>query len=173
MSKMTSQDIVSLVDLFDSSDWKVLHLEVGDYEIYLSKDPNRRYHNLVARSAPGPVLTEPPRDVRPAADRQTDAESQAPRMAADSEPDHTVEKGLHIVRAPSLGTFYRAPKPGADPYVDVGDRTEAGSEICLVEVMKLFTTVYAGASGVVHKIYANDGELVEFDQPLFAIKTDD
>ncbi len=57
--------------------------------------------------------------------------------------------------------------------MQVGDKVQADSEICLVEVMKLFTTVHAGVSGVITKIYVSDGELVEYDQPLFAVETDD
>lgn len=175
MSKLTSQDIVSLVDLFDSSDWKVLHLEVGDYEIYLSKDPNRRYQNLGAHQTPPPAPTpgESPKPAKKNESVQSEVASKTPRMTADSEPDHTVEEGHHVVRAPSLGTFYRSPKPGADPYVQEGDKVEADSEMCLVEVMKLFTTVHAGVSGRVSKIFASDGELVEYDQPLFSVDTDD
>lgn len=163
MSKLTSQDIVSLVDLFDSSDWKVLHLEIGDYEIYLSKDPNRRHPHLRTGQAPLPAPSPVGQPVKPVENVRADVASKTPRMA----------EGLHVVRAPSLGTFYRAPKPGAAPYVQKGDRVDADSEVCLLEVMKLFTAVHAGVSGNVREIYASDGELVEFDQPLFAIETDD
>lgn len=168
--------MISLVDLFDQSDWKVLHLEIGDYEIYISKDPNRRHRNGVAASVAAPAQ---PAAARPAAAQsvsqpvETDADAGSLRLAADSQPDQIVEDGLHIVRAPSLGTFYRAPKPGADPYVQIGDKVKEDSEMCLVEVMKLFTTVHAGVSGVVQEIFVGDGELVEHDQPLFAIKFDD
>jgi biotin carboxyl carrier protein len=74
------------------------------------------------------------------------------------------------VRAPSLGTFYSAPKPGAPKFADVGAQVEAQSELCLIEVMKLFTTMRAGIAGVVREIHVKDGDLVEFDQPLFLIE---
>jgi acetyl-CoA carboxylase biotin carboxyl carrier protein len=72
-------------------------------------------------------------------------------------------------RQSSLGTFYRAPKPGAQPFIEVGHRVEATTELCLIEVMKLFTTLRAGAAGVVSKILVSDGELIERGQSLFAI----
>ena len=75
-----------------------------------------------------------------------------------------------VVRAPNLGTFYRAPKPGAPPYVAVGQRVEAATEVCLIEVMKLFTSVRAGVAGTVREMLVEDAELVEFDQPLFLIE---
>ena len=74
------------------------------------------------------------------------------------------------MRAPNLGTFYRAPKPGAPPYVKIGQHVDAETELCLIEVMKLFTTVLAGVSGVVRQVLVEDAELVEFDQALFLIE---
>ena len=87
------------------------------------------------------------------------------RRAAGSTPDHWL-----TVRAPNLGTFYRAPKPGAPPYVKIGQHVDADTELCLIEVMKLFTTVLAGVSGVVRQVLVEDAELVEFDQALFLIE---
>ena len=77
---------------------------------------------------------------------------------------------MAVVRAPNLGTFYRAPKPGAPPYVAVGQKVEAATEVCLIEVMKLFTSVRAGVAGTVREVLAEDAQLVEFDQPLFLIE---
>ena len=74
-----------------------------------------------------------------------------------------------MVRAPNLGTFYRAPKPGAPPYVSLGQRVEAETELCLIEVMKLFTSVPSGVRGTVKQILVEDSQLVEFGQPLFVI----
>jgi acetyl-CoA carboxylase biotin carboxyl carrier protein len=74
------------------------------------------------------------------------------------------------VRAPNLGTFYRSPKPGDPPYVQVGQELVAGTEICLLEVMKLFTTVVARVAGVVREICVDDGAMVERDQLLVLIE---
>ena len=80
-----------------------------------------------------------------------------------------VPAGAVVVSAPYLGTFYRSPKPGSPPYVEVGSVVAAESELCLVEVMKLFTAVRAGVAGKVVQVMASDGELVVADQPLFAV----
>ena len=74
------------------------------------------------------------------------------------------------VVAPNLGTFYRAPKPGAPPFVNVGQTVTPETEMCLLEVMKLFTTVTAGAGGVVRRICVQDAEMVEFGETLFYIE---
>jgi acetyl-CoA carboxylase biotin carboxyl carrier protein len=73
------------------------------------------------------------------------------------------------VTAPNLGTFYRAPKPGAAPYVETGQKVRADTEVCLIEVMKLFTAVRAGTSGVIRQICVADGQMVEYGQTLLYI----
>ncbi len=73
------------------------------------------------------------------------------------------------VTAPLLGTFYRAPKPGAPPFVDVGSVVEADTVIAIIEVMKLMNTVRAGRAGRVTEILVGDGALVEYGQPLLRL----
>jgi len=79
--------------------------------------------------------------------------------------------GHTLVTAPMLGTFYGAPKPGEPAFVQVGDAVAADSVLCIVEVMKLMNSVIAGASGEIAAVFVKDGDLVEFEQPLFAIRT--
>jgi acetyl-CoA carboxylase biotin carboxyl carrier protein len=155
MTEIRAEDIEALVQTFESSDWDELRVVVDGLELYLSKDPNDR-------RAPTPVAAA-----------STPASATAPSAAvappALKPPGAEIPEGLIVVRAPNLGTFYRAPKPGAPPYVVVGQRIEPSTEICLIEVMKLFTSVIAGAAGTVQKILVEDAQLVEFDQPLFLI----
>ena len=74
--------------------------------------------------------------------------------------------------APNLGTFYRSPKPGSPPFVEVGQKVTADTEVCLIEVMKLFTSVKAGTAGTVRHVAAADAELVEGGQVLLYIESD-
>jgi len=80
-----------------------------------------------------------------------------------------VPDGMIGVTAPNLGTFYSAPKPGTAPYVSVGDLITADTEVCLIEVMKLFTPVKAGSDGVIKEICVVDGEMIEYQQLLVII----
>ncbi|MEU1545859.1 biotin/lipoyl-containing protein [Nocardia sp. NPDC005745] len=73
-----------------------------------------------------------------------------------------------VVRAPSVGVFYRCPEPGADPFVEVGDRVSAGQQIAIVEAMKLMIPVTAQTGGVITGILKEDNEPVQFDEPLFS-----
>jgi acetyl-CoA carboxylase biotin carboxyl carrier protein len=92
----------------------------------------------------------------------------APQPATRVEPGDVpaIEPGLAPVRAPLLGTFYRAPKPGAPPFVDVGAKVEPDTIVGIIEVMKLMNTVRAGVHGVVRAIPARDGMLVEYGEIL-------
>jgi acetyl-CoA carboxylase biotin carboxyl carrier protein len=76
----------------------------------------------------------------------------------------------HTVRAPSVGIFWRAPEPGAQPFVEVGDVVEVGQTLCIVEVMKLMQHVSADVAGTVVAIHRQNGDQVEFDTPLIGIE---
>jgi acetyl-CoA carboxylase biotin carboxyl carrier protein len=155
MTIIPIQDIEALVRSFDDSDWEEMRVVVDGLELYLSKNP-------ADRLVPAPVTT-PTDKTLPAPAPPAPAKSNSKATAID------VPEGMVVVRAPNLGTFYRAPKPGAPPYVSIGQKVEPETELCLIEVMKLFTSVPSGVRGTVQKILAEDSQLVEFDQPLFLI----
>jgi acetyl-CoA carboxylase biotin carboxyl carrier protein len=91
-----------------------------------------------------------------------------------AEPEPSPERdGLHAVRSPLVGTFYRAPAPGEDPYVEVGDRVKAGQVVCIVEAMKLMNEISTDVSGEVVEVLADNAEGVEYDQPLFYLRPEE
>lgn len=161
---ISTGDIEAIVQLFEQSSWKELELQVGEAELFLGKDAGGRASWEVRGGAAAALAahTPAPRAAAP----------QAPASAAPSPAGPAaVPEGCVVVPAPSLGTFYRSAKPGAPAFVDIGQRVEADTELCLVEVMKLFTTLRAGVAGVVRDVLVKDGSLVEFGQPLFLIDT--
>ena len=150
----------ALVDDFKRSGLSELHLRTEELEFHLAaregSDPDMLMDEEAAsspRRAPTRIATD---------NEPSPAQAAKPRIAV---PD-----GAEIVTAPYLGTFYRAPKPGSAAYVEVGSTVDSDSEVCLVEVMKLFTAVRAGHAGTIVAILAEDGALVSPDQPLFAIE---
>ena len=88
------------------------------------------------------------------------------------EPSPEID-GLHAVRSPVVGTFYRAPAPGEDVYVEVGDTVSAGQTLCIVEAMKLMNEIVADVSGEVVEVLAENAGGVEYDQPLFYLRPDE
>ncbi len=78
---------------------------------------------------------------------------------------------LHVIKSPIVGTFYRSPSPSSPPFVNVGDRIEPETVVCIIEAMKLMNEIQAEISGVIAEIYPQNGQAVEYGQPLFGIKT--
>lgn len=102
----------------------------------------------------------------------------SPEVAApvQAQVEPTVEKeedsGLHQIVSPMVGTFYRAPSPDADPYVETGKRVDEKTVVCIVEAMKLMNEIEAEVKGEVVKVLVTNGQLVEYGQPLFLVKPD-
>jgi acetyl-CoA carboxylase biotin carboxyl carrier protein len=85
-------------------------------------------------------------------------------------PSRATDPSIHDVPSPLLGTFYRSPKPGAPPFVEVGAAVAEDTIVAIIEVMKLMNTVRAGVKGTVTEILPGDGTLVEYDQPILRIR---
>lgn len=152
------QDIVTLIELFEASGWDELHVELDGLHLFLSTDPNARL-----ASTPAPLVTAAPLPVAAVANVH-------PRALSTGASAGDVPSNWVAVTAPNLGTFYRAPKPGAVPFAEIGQNVSADTEVCLLEVMKLFTAVRAGVKGTIRRICVEDAEMVEFGQTLFYIE---
>jgi acetyl-CoA carboxylase biotin carboxylase subunit len=145
------EELAALVELLRDADFSEFRYENGDVRIVVRRGQVIGTPTDQAPAPPTPAPASPTR-ARP-------APTTAIRAAAP-EPG----PGETVVTAPLLGTFYGAPKPGEPPFVKVGDRVGPASVLCIVEVMKLMTSVTAGAEGVVAAVHATDGDLVEFGQ---------
>ncbi|WP_118815768.1 acetyl-CoA carboxylase biotin carboxyl carrier protein [Haemophilus haemolyticus] len=99
----------------------------------------------------------------------TAAPAQAP-TAATPAPAASDELSGHLVRSPMVGTFYRSPSPEAKAFVEVGQSVKVGDALCIVEAMKMMNRIEADKAGVVKAILINDGDAVEFDEPLIVIE---
>ncbi|RCS57581.1 acetyl-CoA carboxylase biotin carboxyl carrier protein [Parvibium lacunae] len=107
---------------------------------------------LVAAPAPAAVFAAPP----------------TPAAAAAVEPAPAALEG-HVVKSPMVGTFYRSSAPGAAPFIDVGAQVKAGDTLCIIEAMKLLNEIEADVGGTVKQILVENGQPVEYGQPLFVI----
>lgn len=168
MSEVNPNDIEALIEVFNASDWDEMHLVMGDFEIFLSNDSKATLPGAAPAAALAPSGSQQQSQTAAPAAHGPAAQGPANQDPANQGP--VVPDGSTLIRAPSLGTFYRAPKPGSPPYVEVGQRVEPDTELCLIEVMKLFTHLRSGMTGIVREICVPDATLVEFDQPLFVIE---
>ena len=155
------KEIMTILDLLNESDFDELRLEMPGLKLVFSKNaidsPDRTTENSQSPRLPEPVtpiesMIEPVKD-----------------FDGSQGPGRHEEEGLVPIKAPLLGIFYRAPKPGAPPFVEVGDRVTEEDTVCLIEVMKLFNTIKAGVNGHIAKICTENGQMVEYNQILFLI----
>ena len=160
-------DLLQLVELIkSSSQFNEFKLRANGIELELRRGP---------AGDPQPTAWQPP-PPRPAAEATTPASpaplpppSPAPIDAPATPAAAASRADGATVTAPMVGTVYLAPEPGAAPFVSVGQRVEADTQLCIVEVMKLMNMVHAGQAGVVRQVLVGDGEAVEYGQPLFVI----
>lgn len=154
------RDVEILAKLFEAGGWTELRVESPTISLLLSSDGTavtvgEAQTDSVARAA---LQTAQPKP------------SPNPAPAPASAPAGSVDPNWHVISAPTLGTFYRAPKPGAAPFVELGQKVSADTEVCLIEVMKLFTSVQAGIAGTVRHIAVADAELVAGGQALIYVE---
>jgi acetyl-CoA carboxylase biotin carboxyl carrier protein len=114
------------------------------------------------------AATPPPAPAEKTPAPAVSAPSSHPGVHATTEASQ--DQDLHIIASPIVGTFYRSPSPSADPFVKIGTNVEAESVVCIIEAMKLMNEIQAETSGEVVKIYVENGQPVEYGQPLFGIK---
>ncbi|MGC9537394.1 acetyl-CoA carboxylase biotin carboxyl carrier protein [Streptomyces sp. UG1] len=155
---LTGEDVQDILRIIDGMDVDRLHLRTGRFELSLCRGDDGEWTQS-ARTTAEPVLVDgreaPAVQGVGAADKQT-------------EP---AREGLTGVRTPLPGAFYRAPKPGAAPFVEIGDEVTETTVVGIVETMKLMNSVYAGASGTVAEIVLGDGEFAEQGAVLMFIDT--
>jgi acetyl-CoA carboxylase biotin carboxyl carrier protein len=163
---LTAADIAEILRLVEGSAFDELSLEFNGLKLNFKRGTAGGSHGESAPAAP-PAVTAPAAMVPPTAATLPTATlptAPPPPVAAAADAD-TLE-----VRSPMLGTFYRAPKPGAPPFVTVGAAVEEESIVGIIEVMKLMNTVRAQVRGTVAEIHAADGALVEYGELLLRVR---
>ena len=167
-------ELRELIRLIDESKIDEFEMEKDGAKLFIKKGTKEQAAVMTAPSAPEKVeVAQSPAVAEPAP-----APSPAPQAAPapDPEPKRAAEAGddaqLHKIVSPMVGTFYRAPAPDADPYVQVGDRVDEKTVVCIVEAMKLMNEIEAEVRGEIVDILVENGQLVEYGQPLFLVKTE-
>jgi len=147
---MDIRKVKKLIELLEESNIDELEIHEGEESVRISRNSTRvasaPIAAPVAAAAPAPVAAAP---------------AAAPAAAAEPEG--------HVLRSPMVGTFYRSPSPGAKAFVEEGQSVQAGDVLCIVEAMKMMNQIEADKSGTIGKILVEDGQPLEFDQPLFTI----
>ncbi len=152
--------IKKLIKLLDESGVDEIEIEEEGKKVRISK----AHHNSSVPQAFYPQFMQQPQTVpQPSAPPKIDA---VPETTPISKQE---EKKYHEVRSPIVGTFYRAPAPNADPYVQVGSMVQQGTVLCIIEAMKLMNEIESDLSGKIVQVLVENGKPVEYNQPLFLI----
>jgi acetyl-CoA carboxylase biotin carboxyl carrier protein len=156
-------EIKELIDFVSKKEFNEFELDRGDFRL--------RWRKGALEPAAAPSSRPPANLPQPAGESRPVESVSAPVVAA--QPAHAPaprEEELHIVASPIVGTFYRAPSPTAEAFVKIGDTVETGKTLCIIEAMKLMNEIPSDASGTVTKVFVENGQPVEYGQPLFGIK---
>ncbi|MCS7058292.1 MAG: acetyl-CoA carboxylase biotin carboxyl carrier protein [Meiothermus sp.] len=163
---MNAKELKSILQALQDHEVSELTLETPDYKLTIKRGPEVQY---VPTPAPIPQ-NQPAFQAAPAAPPVPAVEAAPPSPPPRAEPPKE-EAGRYVeVKAPIVGTFYRAPSPDAEPYVKEGDTVKKGQVLCIIEAMKLMNEIESEVSGVVRKILVQNAEPVEYGQVLFLIE---
>ena len=155
---MDIRKVKKLIELLQESNIDEIEIKEGEESVRISRNrasSQPQYFSAppmmaAAATAPAPVAAAPATAAAP-------AETKAAAMNG------------HVVKSPMVGTFYRSPSPSSPPFVEVGKHVKVGDVICIVEAMKMLNQIEADKAGIVEAILVEDGQPVEFDQPLMTI----
>ena len=155
-------ELENLLELLKKYELSELTLQDGRFSIALKRHAQQMPY--VSQSLPGIDFVAPP----PAATAGPAAPTE-PQSAA-STPESSNPEGWHEVKAPLVGTFYRAPSPDAEPFVEEGDQVQVNDKLCIVEAMKIMNEIESPVAGIVREVCAKNGKAIGFGQVLFRIE---
>ncbi|MBS0600120.1 acetyl-CoA carboxylase biotin carboxyl carrier protein [Plasticicumulans sp.] len=155
---MDIRKIKKLIELLEESGIAEIEIKEGEEAVRISRHP--------AAGAATPVLMQAP----PMAMPMPAAAAPAPAGAAPAAAAAPAAPAGHALKSPMVGTFYRAPAPGAKPFVEVGQHVSVGDVVCVIEAMKMFNQIEADRAGTISAVLVESGQPVEFDQPLIVIE---
>jgi acetyl-CoA carboxylase biotin carboxyl carrier protein len=161
-ASVNMEELRELITLLRDNGLAELELENEGFRVRLRRESAVAESSHGSHHAPAPVPEAPA--PAPAASGPAHPGTQATTAAAQ-------DQDLHIIHSPIVGTFYRSPSPTAEAFVKIGSNVEPDTVVCIIEAMKLMNEIQAEASGEIVKIYVENGQPVEYGQPLFGIQS--
>lgn len=146
---MDLRKLKTLIDLVESSGIAELEISEGEERVRITRAPAATVQQVYAA---------PQQHTIP-----------IPQVAAPAEPVKPAEPEGHVVKSPMVGSFYRCPSPGAKSFVELGQNVNVGDTLCIIEAMKLLNEIEADQAGVIKAVLVENGQAVEYGQPLFII----
>jgi acetyl-CoA carboxylase biotin carboxyl carrier protein len=153
--------IKEIIRLLNQMEFSKFELKVGDFHIKLEKEFKTHPMEPVSTSLPSSASSSSP----------AATSSSKEQEATSEEGKEDYEKKYHVIKSPLVGTFYRSPAPGAPPFVEEGDIVSPGQVLCIIEALKVMNEIESDVRGRIVKILVENGQPVEYGQPLFLIDT--
>ena len=154
--KLTDEDVREILRLIDESDLEEVRIETDEFSLHVHKGSVR-----------GDEDFSPPR-VSMGGEKASSARTTTRPDPTSKEPAQ--DDGTIAIESPMLGTFYRAPDPGAKPFVEVGTEVQPDTIVCIIEVMKMMNSIPAGVAGTIVEVCSENAEVVEHGEPMFRVK---
>ena len=154
---MDLRKLKTLIDLVEASDISELELTEGEEKVKIS-----RQNNKALSLAPVNYVQQP---IQPPVNQQPQAQTEEPLGKVDT----TTIDNKDVITSPMVGTFYRAASPDSAPFIDIGSTVKKGETLCIIEAMKILNEIESDKEGTISKILIENGQPVEFGQPLFEI----
>lgn len=146
---MDIRKVKKLIELLEESDIAEIEIHEGEESVRISRNSPAPTMMAPMAAAPAPVAAAP--------------------VAGQDSADAVEELNGHVIRSPMVGTFYRAPTPGAKSFVDEGQSVDSGDTLCIIEAMKILNQIESDKAGKIKKILVENGQPVEYNEPLFVI----
>jgi acetyl-CoA carboxylase biotin carboxyl carrier protein len=165
-ASVNMDELRELIALLRDNGLAELELEREDFRVRLRREGTN------SQPVPAPVVADRPALPTPIIDPMLRApEASASRVPETKKAEPAQDQDLHIIPSPIVGTFYRSPSPTADAFVKIGSNVEIDTVVCIIEAMKLMNEIQAEAAGEVVKVYVENGQPVEYGQPLLGIRS--
>ena len=158
---MDLRKLKKLIDLVEESGITELEVTEGEEKVRIAKNPNVAAQQTYMMPQAAPVAGVMPVQARKKSVDLDDLD--------DEEDDDSDDEKGHVVKSPMVGTFYRSASPGSDAFVEVGSTVKVGDTLCIVEAMKLLNEIESDCAGTIKKILVDNGQPVEYGEPLFII----
>jgi acetyl-CoA carboxylase biotin carboxyl carrier protein len=171
-ASVNMDELRELITLIQENGFAEFELEREGFRIHVRRDLGvREFGEALGSQLPAPRSVE---KIQAASSKSAGSSTQVATSpvhpGAQAETAASEDQDLYMIPSPIVGTFYRSPSPTADPFVKIGSQVEPDSVVCIIEAMKLMNEIQAETSGEVVKIYVENGQPVEYGQPLFGIR---
>jgi acetyl-CoA carboxylase biotin carboxyl carrier protein len=164
---MNLKELKELIELITEKGFTEFEIERQGFRMRISRFGT---HQLVLQQPVDSIPGSPPDAAAAPASRPNETVPGSVKSSTPAKPSEPEEQ-LHTIKSIMVGTFYRAPSPTSEPFIRIGDHVEPDTVVCIIEAMKLMNPIQAEVTGEVVKIFAENGQPVEYGQPLFGVRT--